>query len=106
MARHAVVTHDEWVSARNTLLEREKAFTRERDALSRLRRELPWEKVEKTYVFDGPDGEETLADLFAARSQLIVYTSCSIRIGTRAAGRVPSSPTTTSRPSCTWRNAT
>ena len=73
MARHAVVTHDEWVSARKALLEREKAFTRERDELSRLRRELPWEKVEKTYVFDGPDGEETLADLFAGRSQLIVY---------------------------------
>ena len=73
MAQHPVVAHDEWVAARKALLEREKAFTRERDELSRLRRELPWERVEKPYVFDGPDGEESLADLFAGRSQLIVY---------------------------------
>ena len=73
MAQHAVVSHDEWVAARKRLLEKEKAFTRERDALSRLRRELPWERVEKAYVFDGPDGEETLADLFGGRGQLIVY---------------------------------
>ena len=73
MAGHAVVMHDEWVAARKVLLEKEKAFTRERDELSRLRRELPWERVEKAYVFDGPDGEETLAGLFAGRSQLIVY---------------------------------
>ena len=73
MARHTVVSHDEWVAARKALLEKEKAFTRERDALSRLRRALPWERVEKAYVFDGPDGEETLSDLFGGRSQLIVY---------------------------------
>lgn len=73
MTRHTIVGHEEWVAARKALLEREKAFTRERDELSRLRRELPWERVEKTYVFDGPEGEETLADLFAGRSQLIVY---------------------------------
>lgn len=73
MARHTVVSHDEWVAARKRLLEKEKAFTRERDALSRLRRELPWERVEKGYAFDGPDGAETLADLFGGRSQLIVY---------------------------------
>ena len=73
MAQHAVVPHDEWVAARKRLLEKEKALTRERDALSRLRRELPWERVEKAYVFDGPDGEETLADLFGGRGQLIVY---------------------------------
>ena len=73
MARRTVVTHDEWVAARKALLEKEKAFTRARDALSRQRRELPWERVEKAYLFDGPDGEETLADLFAGRSQLIVY---------------------------------
>ena len=73
MTRHTIVGHEEWVAARKALLEKEKAFTRERDALSRLRRQLPWEKVEKTYRFDGPEGEETLADLFAGRSQLIVY---------------------------------
>ena len=73
MTRHTIVGHEEWVAARKELLEREKAFTRARDELSRLRRELPREKVEKTYRFDGPEGEETLADLFAGRSQLIVY---------------------------------
>ena len=73
MSQHSVVGHDEWVAARKTLLEKEKAFTRARDELSRLRRELPREKVERTYRFDGPEGEETLADLFAGRSQLIVY---------------------------------
>ena len=51
----------------------EKEFTRRRDELARQRRELPWEKVEKNYVFEGPNGTETLADLFAGRSQLIVY---------------------------------
>jgi predicted dithiol-disulfide oxidoreductase (DUF899 family) len=54
-------------------LRKEKEFTRLRDELSRQRRELPWEKVEKAYVFDGPKGKETLADLFDGRSQLIVY---------------------------------
>ena len=73
MAQHRIVTRDEWVAARKALLEKEKAFTRERDELNRLRRQLPWERVEKAYVFDGPDGEETLAGLFAGRSQLIVY---------------------------------
>ena len=73
MSAHPVVSHDEWVKARQRFLVREKAFTRERDAVSRERRELPWEKVEKEYVFDGPRGKETLADLFAGKSQLIVY---------------------------------
>src|SRR2546422_2895220 len=59
--------------ARKELLKKEKEFTRLRDDLSRHRRELPWEKVEKAYVFDGPKGKETLADLFGRRSQLIVY---------------------------------
>ncbi len=70
---HAVVPHDEGVSARTTLLKKEKEFTRLRDELSRQRRELPWEKVEKQYVFDGPKGAESLADLFENRSQLVVY---------------------------------
>lgn len=50
-----------------------KAFTRQRDELSRERRELPWVKVEKNYVFDGSNGKETLAGLFDGRSQLIIY---------------------------------
>jgi predicted dithiol-disulfide oxidoreductase (DUF899 family) len=73
MSAHRVVSHDEWVEARKRFLAREKAFTRERDALSRERRELPWEMVDKKYVFDGPEGKETLADLFAGKSQLLVY---------------------------------
>jgi predicted dithiol-disulfide oxidoreductase (DUF899 family) len=68
-----VVSRDEWLRARKELLEKEKQWTRQRDALSAQRRELPWVKVEKNYVFDGPEGKETLADLFDGRSQLIVY---------------------------------
>jgi predicted dithiol-disulfide oxidoreductase (DUF899 family) len=67
------VSEAEWLTARKEYLTREKEFTRLRDELSRQRRELPWEKVEKQYVFDGPNGKETLADLFGGRSQLIVY---------------------------------
>jgi predicted dithiol-disulfide oxidoreductase (DUF899 family) len=73
MEAHKIVSHDEWIAARKAHLAEEKAFTRARDALSKKRRELPWEKVEKTYVFDGPSGKESLADLFGGRSQLIVY---------------------------------
>lgn len=68
-----VVSEDEWLVARKDLLSREKELTRLRDEVSRHRRELPWVKVDKKYVFDGPNGQETLADLFDGRSQLIVY---------------------------------
>jgi predicted dithiol-disulfide oxidoreductase (DUF899 family) len=71
-AAHAVVSREEWLRARTALLEREKAHTRERDALSRLRRDLPWVRVEKEYVFDARDGKVTLLDLFAGRTQLFV----------------------------------
>ena len=70
---HPVVSHEEWLSARTAFLAKEKEFTRLRDELSRQRRALPWEKVDKQYVFDGPSGKETLAELFETRSQLIVY---------------------------------
>jgi predicted dithiol-disulfide oxidoreductase (DUF899 family) len=70
---HAVVLHQDWLAARKAFLAKEKEFTRQRDELCRLRRDLPWEKVEKAYVFDGPNGPETLADLFGNKSQLIVY---------------------------------
>lgn len=73
MANHHVVNHQEWIAARKRFLAREKALTHLRDELSRERRELPWERVEKTYVFDGPHGKESLADLFDGRSQLVVY---------------------------------
>jgi len=71
--RHEVVSPQQWIARRKELLRKEKEFTRLRDDLSRQRRELPWEKVEKQYLFDGPNGNETLADLFAGRSQLIIY---------------------------------
>jgi predicted dithiol-disulfide oxidoreductase (DUF899 family) len=68
-----IVSKAEWLVARKDLLTREKELTRLRDELSRHRRELPWVKIDKEYVFDGPDGRETLADLFDDHSQLIVY---------------------------------
>ena len=68
-----VVSQAEWVAARKELLKKEKEFSRLRDQLTRERQELPWKKVSKSYVFDGPKGKETLADLFGGRSQLIVY---------------------------------
>jgi predicted dithiol-disulfide oxidoreductase (DUF899 family) len=73
MANHKVLSHADWVEARKALLEKEKAFTRARDAISAARRGLPWEKVETDYVFDGPDGKVSLSDLFNGRGQLIVY---------------------------------
>jgi predicted dithiol-disulfide oxidoreductase (DUF899 family) len=73
MESHRVVSHDEWIEARKQFLAREKELTRLRDRLSEDRRDLPWELVDKTYRFDGPGGKETLADLFAGRSQLVVY---------------------------------
>ena len=71
--RHNVVSRDEWLKARLAHLTAEKELSRKRDELSRQRRELPWVRVEKNYVFEGPNGPERLADLFAGRSQLIVY---------------------------------
>ncbi|MEQ8354508.1 MAG: thioredoxin family protein [Kiloniellaceae bacterium] len=73
MASHKIVSADDWLTARKDLLAKEKAFTRQRDALSAARRALPWVKLEKDHVFEGPDGRESLADLFAGNSQLIVY---------------------------------
>ncbi len=67
------VSPAEWLKARKELLKKEKEFTRLRDELSRQRRELPWEKVEKSYVFEGPTGKVSLAELFKGRSQLVVY---------------------------------
>src|SRR5467141_2435366 len=73
MGQPKVVAPAEWLAGRKELLKKEKEFTRLRDELSRQRRELPWEKVEKAYVFDGPKGKETLGDLFGGKSQLIIY---------------------------------
>ncbi len=68
-----VVPQAEWVAARKELLKKEKEFTRLRDELSKQRRDLPWERVQEQYVFDGPNGRQTLAELFGGRSQLVVY---------------------------------
>lgn len=68
-----IVSRAEWLVARKDLLTREKEFTRQRDALAKARQDLPMVKIDKEYLFDGPDGKETLADLFDGRSQLIVY---------------------------------
>jgi len=70
---NAIVSNEEWLEARRALLEEEKALTRQRDELSRKRRELPWVKVETDYVFDGPEGPVPLSELFAGRTQLMIY---------------------------------
>ena len=72
LARHPVVSATEWLAARRDLLQREKELTHLRDELSRRRRALPWVKVTKDYRFDTPEGQKSLAELFAGRSQLIV----------------------------------
>lgn len=72
-ATNAVVSREEWVAARKKFLEAEKALTRQRDALSEQRRQLPWVKIDTNYVFDGPRGKVSLAELFDGRSQLIIY---------------------------------
>jgi len=73
MTDHKVVSREDWLTARRALLDKEKEFTRLRDELAAERRRLPWEIVEKDYAFDGPDGKESLSDLFAGRKQLLVY---------------------------------
>jgi predicted dithiol-disulfide oxidoreductase (DUF899 family) len=73
MQPHKIVSHNEWIAARKAYLAEEKAFSRARDALAKKRRELPWEKVEKNYVFDTTSGKQKLADLFSSKSQLIIY---------------------------------
>jgi len=70
---HRVVPLQKWIAARKRLLVKEKKFSRRRDQLNQQRRDLPWVKVEKGYVFDGPSGKETLAELFGRKRQLVVY---------------------------------
>jgi predicted dithiol-disulfide oxidoreductase (DUF899 family) len=73
MAAQKVVTHEEWLKARKKHLAKEKEFTRLRDQLSKERRDLPWELVEKEYLFEGAKGRQTLGELFEGRSQLVIY---------------------------------
>jgi len=70
--QHPVVSRDEWLAARRALLAKEKELTRARDRLAEERRALPWVRIDKAYVFEGPRGRETLADLFNGRSQLVI----------------------------------
>ncbi|MGQ3030435.1 MAG: DUF899 domain-containing protein [Ferrovibrionaceae bacterium] len=70
---HPVVSRDEWLVARRALLAQEKEATRLRDRLNAARLALPWVRLDKTYLFETPNGRRTLADLFAGRSQLMVY---------------------------------
>jgi predicted dithiol-disulfide oxidoreductase (DUF899 family) len=70
---HAIVSRDEWLDARKALLAKERAMTHELDALRAERRQLPWVRIEKPYVFLGPEGDCTLGDLFRGRSQLAIY---------------------------------
>src|SRR2546426_109123 len=73
MADHKVVSHSDWLEARKRHLKDEKEFTRMRDRLSQARRDLPWERIDKDYVFEGPGGRVTLTDLFDGRGQLVIY---------------------------------
>lgn len=70
--QHEIVSKDEWLAARVALLAKEKAMTRARDQLSAERRALPWVRIDKHYVFDGPEGRLSLSDLFDGRSQLFI----------------------------------
>jgi predicted dithiol-disulfide oxidoreductase (DUF899 family) len=73
LSKHPVVSQDAWVKARRKLLEKEKKLTLLKDDVAALRRELPWVRVEKPYVFRSPRKTLGLADLFDGRSQLVVY---------------------------------
>jgi predicted dithiol-disulfide oxidoreductase (DUF899 family) len=73
MALPEVVSREEWLEARRGLLEREKAYTRSGDALNADRRRLPMVRIEKDYVFEGPEGQLGLKDLFGSSHQLIVF---------------------------------
>jgi predicted dithiol-disulfide oxidoreductase (DUF899 family) len=73
MPAHQIGTPEEWLAARKELLVAEKEHMRAGDELARRRRELPWVPIEKEYVFETEDGRKTLAELFAGRSQLLVY---------------------------------
>jgi predicted dithiol-disulfide oxidoreductase (DUF899 family) len=73
MEQPRVVSEAEWIEARKELLAKEKALTRQRDALAEERRRLPWVKIDRKYEFDTPSGKKSLADLFGGKSQLVIY---------------------------------
>ncbi|MEG9438907.1 DUF899 domain-containing protein [Edaphobacter sp. HDX4] len=71
--QNAVVSRSEWLNSRKAFLAKEKELTRRKDALNKERLSLPWVKVEKEYVFEGPEGSRTLGELFGAKDQLLIY---------------------------------
>jgi predicted dithiol-disulfide oxidoreductase (DUF899 family) len=73
ISEHPIVSQEEWLALRRELLRKEKELTRARDRLNAERRELPWVRVKKNYVFDAPEGKVSLMDLFAGRNQLVIY---------------------------------
>jgi predicted dithiol-disulfide oxidoreductase (DUF899 family) len=73
ISEHSIVSREKWLPLRKELLRKEKELTRLRDQLNAERRELPWVRVEKNYVFDAPDGKVSLKELFGGRSQLVIY---------------------------------
>jgi predicted dithiol-disulfide oxidoreductase (DUF899 family) len=93
MTDHKIGTREEWTAAREALLAREKEHTRLGDELARARRELPWVPLETAYRFQTESGEQTLAELFDGRSQLLVITSCSAPPTRRVVRRARRSPT-------------
>ena len=96
MQPHNVVSREEWIAARKAHLAHEKEYTQARERLSEERRALPWVKVDKDYVFDGPGGKVTLADLFKGAASSWCSISCSRPTGTRAARAARSGPTVSS----------
>ena len=73
LENHKIVSEKEWIEARKKLLIKEKEFTHLRDQLNQQRRDLPWKAIDKEYVFNGPNGKQTLSELFDGKSQLIIY---------------------------------
>ncbi len=73
MTKHEITSRTAWLEQRKALLDKEKALTRAHDELAAARRALPWVRIDENYVFDGPGGTKSLADLFGPHSQLIVY---------------------------------
>jgi predicted dithiol-disulfide oxidoreductase (DUF899 family) len=100
--RPKVVSPTEWEAARKELLIKEKQLTRQRDEVDRQRRELPWVKVEKEYVFEGPDGPERSRIFSPGAANSSCNISCSVPDGKKVAWAAPSKPTTSMRPCSTW----
>jgi predicted dithiol-disulfide oxidoreductase (DUF899 family) len=73
LVKHPITSPSDWITASQELLAKEKAFTKARDEITRLRQALPWTKVEQNYTFETEAGPKTLSELFNGKSQLIAY---------------------------------